>query len=180
MAKVNFKRIEDSSNVGNIDIEDGNFIVTGDGKTFIDYGVNRIAVGGTPDNEMSDTSSNTVENKVIKEYIDNNIADITPTKNNNYIKFGNIGICWGQANPRYANVNVLTTSVNLPITFSQAYAFATPINFGNIPSELDVIAKVSNNPTTSLTVALHSYNSKFMTSSTDFLVNYLVIGIIEN
>jgi hypothetical protein len=71
MAKVSFKRIEDSGNIDNVEVEDGSFIVTGDGKTYIDYGDSRIAIGGTPDSEMSDISRNTVENKVIKEYVDN-------------------------------------------------------------------------------------------------------------
>lgn len=73
MAKVNFKRIEDSSTINDIDIEDGAFIVTGDGKTYIDFGTDRIPTSGTPDSQMSDTSSNTVENRVIKEYVDNSI-----------------------------------------------------------------------------------------------------------
>lgn len=70
MAKVNFKRIEDSSTIDNVDIEDGAFIVTGDGKTYVDFGTDRIPTSGTPDSQMSDVSRNTVENKVIKEYVD--------------------------------------------------------------------------------------------------------------
>ena len=70
MAVVNFKRIEDSANINNIDIEDGAFIVTGDGKTFVDYGTDRVATSGTPDLQMSGTSRNTVENRVIKQYVD--------------------------------------------------------------------------------------------------------------
>lgn len=70
MAKVNFKRIENSENIDTIDINDGNFIITGDGKSYIDYGTNRIPTNGTLDTEMSDTSRNAVENKVIKDYVD--------------------------------------------------------------------------------------------------------------
>lgn len=79
MAKVNFKRVQDSSELENIAIEDGAFIVTGDGKSYVDYGSNRIPTSGTPDDEMSDASRNTVENKVIKEYIDNNTNSLKPT-----------------------------------------------------------------------------------------------------
>lgn len=86
MAKVNFKRIEDSSLIDNYDIDDGAFWVTGDGKTFIDYGNQRISIAGTPDTEMSDISRNTVENKVIKEYVDTN-----------FIQKGKI--LWTNANP---------------------------------------------------------------------------------
>jgi len=74
MAKVNFKRIEDSSQIDDIAIEDGAFIVTGDGKSYIDYGTNRIPTNGTLDDNMSDVSRNGVENKVIKEYVDTTIA----------------------------------------------------------------------------------------------------------
>lgn len=70
MAKVNFKRIENSENIDTININDGNFIITGDGKSYIDYGTNRIPTNGTLDTQMSDTSRNAVENKVIKDYVD--------------------------------------------------------------------------------------------------------------
>lgn len=70
MAKVQFKRVESVNDLDSIPIEDGNFIVTGDGKTYVDYGTERKGIGGTPDNEMSDTSMNSVENKVVKEYVD--------------------------------------------------------------------------------------------------------------
>ena len=73
MANVLFKRVEDSTQLDNIPVVDGSFYVTGDGKSFIDYNGERLPVGGTPDTEMSDRSRNTVENKVIKEYVDNSI-----------------------------------------------------------------------------------------------------------
>lgn len=71
MAKVNFKRVQSVNDLNNLDIVDGNLIVTGDGNLFIDYNNQRIAVGGTPDIEMNDTSINPVQNKVIKKYVDN-------------------------------------------------------------------------------------------------------------
>ena len=70
MANVLFKRVEDSTQLDNIPVVDGSFYVTGDGKSFIDYGEERLPVGGTPDTEMSDRSRNAVENRVIKEYVD--------------------------------------------------------------------------------------------------------------
>lgn len=73
MANVLFKRVEDSSQLDNIPVVDGSFYVTGDGKTFIDYGEERLPVGGTPDTEMSDRSTNAVENNVIKRYVDENV-----------------------------------------------------------------------------------------------------------
>ncbi len=73
MSKVNFKRIRNIDDLTNIDIYDGNLIVSGDGKLFVDYENSRVAVGGTPDTEMSDTSNNSIENKVVKTYIDNSL-----------------------------------------------------------------------------------------------------------
>lgn len=90
MAKVNFKRIEDSGNIDNIEIEDGSFIITGDGKTYVDYGDDRIPTSGTPDTEMSDMSRNTVENNVIKNYVDNKVNDV------------NGKILWANPNPTSA------------------------------------------------------------------------------
>ena len=71
MASVNFKRRNTVSDLDNIPIEDGNFIVTKDGHTFVDFDDDRIGIGGTPDLEMSDSSENSVQNKVVKSYIDN-------------------------------------------------------------------------------------------------------------
>lgn len=73
MANVLFNRVEDSTQLDNIPVVDGSLYVTGDGKTFIDYGEERLPVGGTPDTEMSDRSTNAVENKIIKQYVDNSI-----------------------------------------------------------------------------------------------------------
>lgn len=78
MAKVLFKRIADSSLIDDYDIEDGSFWVTGDGKTFIDYNGERISIAGTPDTEMSDRSTNSVQNNVVKSYVDTSIANIKP------------------------------------------------------------------------------------------------------
>lgn len=79
MAKVTFKRIENSSDIDNVDIEDGAFIVTGDGRSYIDYNGKRVSTNGTPDIQMSDTSTNSVQNKTIKEYIDNSFKDFKET-----------------------------------------------------------------------------------------------------
>lgn len=76
MAKVDFKRVSTNAEVENIDIKDGQFIVTGEGKSFVDFGSQRKPIAGTPDTEMSDTSTNSVENKVIKEYVDSEIVNI--------------------------------------------------------------------------------------------------------
>jgi hypothetical protein len=83
MAKVEFTRVQTNAEVENIDIKDGQFIVTGEGKTFVDYGEDRIGIGGTPDIQMSDSSTNSVENRVIKGYVDN-VADSIPELSNTY------------------------------------------------------------------------------------------------
>lgn len=78
MAKVNFIRRHTNVEVDEEPIVDGNFIVTGDGGVFIDYGTERIAIGGSiiVDSTMSDTSTNPVQNKVVKEYTDGKVKTI--------------------------------------------------------------------------------------------------------
>lgn len=138
MAKVRFKRIQDSTNIGDLNIEDGSFIVTGDGKTYIDYGTNRVPTSGTPDSTMSDSSRNTVENKVIKEYVDTvqenvdtldtncGFEDSTVTTTGTYganwkVRKWNNGFCemWGSA----------TWSINI----SQSYGYAIYALVSNVP-----------------------------------------------
>lgn len=70
MAKVKFIRKETKEQINNLDIVDGQFIVCKDGSAYVDYGNERKGLGGTPDTSVSDTSTNSVQNKVIKEYVD--------------------------------------------------------------------------------------------------------------
>lgn len=100
MAKVNFKRIEDSSLINQYPIEDGNFWITGDGKTFVDYDDERIPIAGTPDTEMSNISRNAVENKVIKKYIDDKLENLQ-TYSTTEINTGKI---WIDGNTIYRKV----------------------------------------------------------------------------
>lgn len=91
MAKVKFKRIQNSSQIDDLPIEDGSFVITGDGKSYIDYGNNRVPTNGTLDDEMSDLSSNAVENKVIKEYVDDSKQEA--------INYGKPVVLWTNPNP---------------------------------------------------------------------------------
>lgn len=75
MAKVDFRRVATNAEINNIEVKDGQFIVTGEGKSFIDYNNRRIPTNGTPDTEMSDTSTNSVENKIVKKYVDDSIEE---------------------------------------------------------------------------------------------------------
>lgn len=45
MAKVNFKRVSTDEDTNNIEIEDGNIIITAEGTAYIDYGEKRIKLG---------------------------------------------------------------------------------------------------------------------------------------
>lgn len=81
MPKVEFKRVETDAEVENIDIKDGQLIYSKSGKTYMDYGDERIATGSgggsvNVDTEMSDISENAVQNKVIKEYVDDQVNSI--------------------------------------------------------------------------------------------------------
>lgn len=106
MARVNFKRISDSTQIDNIPFEDGNFIVTKDGKTFIDYENERINPGLSTDTQMSDSSRNAVENKVIKKYIDDMYKKLAGT------------IVWTNPNP---NTAFGAQTITLQKAFSDGY-----------------------------------------------------------
>lgn len=60
MAKVNFIRKHTKAEVNDEPIVDGNFIVTGDGGTFIDYGEERVPINGTivVKNEKTESDTN--------------------------------------------------------------------------------------------------------------------------
>ena len=84
MSKVKFKRYLSDSDVSNVPLEDGSFIVTKDGTSYVDYVDERVAFGDTPDTEMSDESIHTVQNRVIKNYVDDEVDGVQ----NNLNKIG--------------------------------------------------------------------------------------------
>lgn len=102
------------------------------------------------------------------------------SKSSNYLTFGSIGICWGQAHPTYANANVLLANdVSLPLSFTNGRCIASTVNYNNVAAELDAITKVPNTVTgNTMSLALHSAGAKFASSSTSFYINYIVIGTI--
>lgn len=127
MAKVNFKRVQSIGDLSNLDIVDGNLIVTGDGNLFIDYNGQRIAVGGTPDIEMSDTSINPVQNKVIKEYVDDlgdDVSNLIEKVDNieSGITGSTIPITWDNAISEISNtensIKINTTEKSCLLTFA--------------------------------------------------------------
>lgn len=164
MAKVNFKRIENSSSIGYYDVEDGTFWVTGDGKTYVDYGNRRISIAGTPDTQMSDISRNTVENNVIKEYVDNKIGNIH-TYSTNEIDTGNIWIDGSHiyrkvintgaisSAPKYINHNI----TNLSTVISLEGVMKAEGNFYKLP-------RVSSSNTESQ-VALNASSTQIILSA---------------
>lgn len=96
MAKVSFKRIENSLDIGNVPIVDGQITYTKDGKTYLDYEGQRVVVNGTPDTTMSDTSTNAIANSTVKNYVDTKINDV----NSNMPDGGKI--LWANPNPTYS------------------------------------------------------------------------------
>lgn len=111
MSKITFNRIESSTSINDYPIEDGSFWVTGDGKSYIDYGENRIPIAGTPDAQMSDTSRNTVENKVIKEYVDA-IGDRVSTFEYNLVTNGGAVKTGRKIDNKYEYVKRISTSIS--------------------------------------------------------------------
>ena len=75
MAKVLFKRYETDAEAQASNVVDGQFIVTKEGTSYTDYGTDRVAFGGTLDTQMSDSSINGVQNKVIKKYVDDGVQE---------------------------------------------------------------------------------------------------------
>lgn len=139
---------------------------------------------------LSSVIGDNIEDKIVDDYIDdinNNISTLNTrvnnliTTGNGYIRFGSIGICWGQVNPTYTNANVLQGTITLPLSFSSGRCIASAVNYGNITGELDAIAKVPNAINgTSLTLVLHSNAGKFTTESTSFCINYVVLGPVSS
>ena len=126
MPKVEFKRVQTDEEVENIDIKDGQLIYTGTGKTFMDYGNERIPTGSgggsvDVDTEMSDTSENAVQNKVIKEYVDDQVSSIeviisnsepTSTGNKIWIDTGEVGSAVSEITNEYSTSTGLGYSAN--------------------------------------------------------------------
>lgn len=128
MPKVEFKRVETDEEVENINIKDGQLIYSKTGKTFMDYGNERIPTGSggssvNVDTEMSDTSENAVQNKVIKEYVDDQIdsipeevivSDTQPTSTGNkiWIDTGEVGSAVSEITNEYSTSTGLGYSAN--------------------------------------------------------------------
>ena len=89
MAKVSYKRVETNDLVDGVPILDGQLIYSKQGKTYMDYGTDRVAINGTTDTEMSDNSTNPVENSVIKNYVDTQISTVSNNIHNGFILWQN-------------------------------------------------------------------------------------------
>lgn len=99
MAKVSFKRINNSSDLSSLTVSDGSFIVTGDGKSYVDFGNKRVPIGGTPDHDVSTSSTNAVANNAITNYVNEQLDSMqedigftTEQKGNWFIKKYNDGL----------------------------------------------------------------------------------------
>lgn len=76
MAKVTYKRVQTNDEVSGIPVLDGQLIYSKQGKTFMDYGTDRVPINGTTDSAMSDSSTNPVENRIVKSYVDTQINNL--------------------------------------------------------------------------------------------------------
>lgn len=70
MAKVKFVRKPTDIELQEVAVTDGQFLVSAEGTSYVDYDEERVAIGGSADSEMSDTSINAIQNKVVKAYVD--------------------------------------------------------------------------------------------------------------
>lgn len=76
MADVKYVRKETDVELDNVPIDDGQLLYTGEGHVYMDYDNLRIPMQNTPDSQMSSSSTNSVANSVIKNYVDNSISNL--------------------------------------------------------------------------------------------------------
>ena len=79
MADVKYVRKETDEELDNVPIDDGQLLFTGEGHTFVDFNTVRIPMQNTPDSQMSSSSTNSVSNNVIKNYVDTSINNLDNT-----------------------------------------------------------------------------------------------------
>lgn len=138
MAKVKFKRFLSDSDLEREPIEEGSFIVTKDGTSYVDFNNERVAFGGTSDTEMSDESINSVQNKVIKSYVDDAKVDIQNAQTDISNLQGKI--VWTNSSPTSSfGAQTITLSESLSgydfyeILFMQSTADTRMMTTGKIP-----------------------------------------------
>lgn len=168
MATVNFKRISSSANIDSVPIQDGNFIVTGDGKSYIDYGEDRIGTSGTIDNAMSDSSTNAVENNVIKEYVDDSVSaldyELLTSGNWVYKKYNNGYIEMFYKKQQSISITNLysgateyyfeQTAISYPIELTELYNITTGLQFQ------DNLARININRSSLTSVSYYISSNK--------------------
>lgn len=76
MTKVNFKRTLTDDEVNNIELEDGNFIVTAEGTVYVDYNTGRKKLGVGDKEYIYFTESTTLNDLVIKSNLLGNNSKI--------------------------------------------------------------------------------------------------------
>lgn len=174
--KVEFKRVQTDAEVENIDIKDGQLIYTGTGKTYMDYGNERIPTGSgggsvDVDTEMSDTSENAVQNKVIKEYVDSQtvpeeviVSDTQPT--------GNDWKLWIDSDEVGSQASEITNeySTSIGLGYSANYVnnnFQSKI----LSTEITGTTSANGNITTGLSISNYVVLSAYVGNQTDAIPN---------
>lgn len=150
MAKVSFKRIENSADINNVSIVDGQIIYTKDGKTYLDYEGQRVVINGTPDTTISETSTNAIANSTIKNYVDTKIAEVNSNIHNGFI-------LWQNTNTSEAWSSARTITLNSDdydmIEFIYSYGSSASVlgvkTTGKIPKEKNTQLDFVYNPSTS-------------------------------
>ncbi len=149
MAKAKFKRFLHDSDVNTTNIEDGSFIVTKDGTSYVDFDNERVAFGGTSDTQMSDVSINSVQNKVIKSYVDDVDDKVDSVTNDLATKFecGRIltnqmsSATIGGTSGRSYNLTFTNTYTTVPVVLVTVWS-------NNVGSYGSVTCQVANITTT--------------------------------
>lgn len=96
-------------------------------------------------------------------------------ENTNYIKIGDLKICWGTGSTSYVNPNVLSGASSYPIEFNNSPVVqATILGTSNTRDDLDRNLKTTNVGTTGFQVYIHSANGEF---ASDWTQSYSWIAI---
>jgi len=83
MAKVEFVRRETDAELNQVPIKDGQMLVSAEGTSYIDYGDNRIGIGGSADSDFNENSTNAIQNKTVTQAI-NKINEIFYNEEGDY------------------------------------------------------------------------------------------------
>lgn len=169
--KVYTATAENTWDNGNTPRYDGFYIDTTTQWMYYYNGATLLQCGGdiSPDIKTQKTTSD------LDVYSCNYINNIVQN-NTNYTQIGDLKICWGTVQASYVNPNVMSSTLNFPVNFTNNPTVLATINgTNNVSAELDENVKVSGVGTSSCLIYVHSKNGEF-SSGWKQNVNWIAVG----